>query len=231
MKRTLLVLAIYALLAFAATHPLWQHLDDVVPGDVGDPVLNTYILGWDARALIGDPLHVFDAGIYYPLHNTLAYSENLLGSALLALPIALLTGEPLVAYNFTFLFSFVLAGFGMYVLVLRLTRRRDAAFVAGVAFAFAPYRLASLAHIQLTTVQWLPFIADGLWQLGDSRRGTTDDGRQRSGALARTTGSIRVCIFVWLQVASSLHGAAFALLIILVFVVVHLAHAIYESRI
>src|SRR5438067_10226921 len=115
MKRRAVVLATFLLLTVVATHPLWQHLDDTLPGDAGDPVLNAYILAWDGHALSTEPLQLFDAGFFYPLRNTLAYTENLTGNALLALPILLVTGQPALAYNAIFLLSFVLAGFGMYL--------------------------------------------------------------------------------------------------------------------
>jgi hypothetical protein len=150
-------LSLYLLLTIAITHPLWLHLTDAVPGDIGDPLLNTWILAWDAHALLTDPLHLFDANIFYPLPNTLAYSEHLFSTAVLALPLGLVAGEPVLAYNLSLLLSFPLAGLGMYLLVLHWTHRRGAAFLAGLAFAFAPYRLAATAHLQLLTVQWLPF--------------------------------------------------------------------------
>jgi hypothetical protein len=172
---TLLILSLYIGLAIVVTHPLWLHLADSVPGDIGDPLLNTWILAWDAHALLTDPLHLFDANIFYPLPNTLAYSEHLLSTAILVLPWGLVTGEPVLAYNFGLLLSFPLAGLGMYLLVLRWTGRRGAGLLAGLAFAFAPYRLAAIAHLQLLTVQWFPFsllaldrlLGDqGIWESG-----------------------------------------------------------------
>jgi hypothetical protein len=148
---------LYLGLALVTTHPLWRHLADAVPGDIGDPLLNTWILAWDTHALLADPLHLFDANVFYPLPNTLAYSEHLLSTALLAMPLSLVAGEPVAAYNLSLLLSFPLAGLGMYLLALRWTRRRGAALLAGLAFAFAPYRLAAAAHLQLLTMQWLPF--------------------------------------------------------------------------
>jgi hypothetical protein len=152
-----LALFFYLCLAVITTHPLWLHLADAVPGDIGDPLLNTWILAWDSHALLTDPLHLFDANIFYPLPHTLAYSEHLLSTAALVLPLGLVSGEPVVAYNLSLLLSFPLAGLGMYLLVLHWTHRRQAAFLAGLALAFAPYRLASIAHLQLLSIQWLPF--------------------------------------------------------------------------
>ncbi len=152
-----LSLLVYFCLAVAITHPLWLHLADAVPGDIGDPLLNTWILAWDAHALLTDPFHLFDANVFYPLPNSLAYSEHLFSTAALIMPLGLVSGEPVFAYNLSLLLSFPLAGLGMYLLVLRWTHRREAALLAGAVFAFAPYRLAAIAHLQLLTVQWLPF--------------------------------------------------------------------------
>jgi hypothetical protein len=153
-----LILLIYIFLTLALTHPLVFSLTAAVPSDIGDPLLNTWILAWDSRALLTNPLNLFNANIFYPLPHTLAFSEHLFSIALAALPLQLFSGEPIVAYNFSLLISFPLSAFGMYLLTLRWTHQRDAAFVAGLLFGFAPYRFAAIAHLQLLTFQWLPFL-------------------------------------------------------------------------
>ena len=153
----LVVLLLYTLLALVVTHPLWLHSADAVPGDIGDPLLNTWIIAWDAHATLTNPLQLFDANIFFPLPNTLAYSEHLYSTAALILPLGLVSGQPVLGYNLSLLLSFPLAGLGMYLLVLHWTHRHGAAFLAGLAYAFAPYRLAAIAHLQLLTIQWLPF--------------------------------------------------------------------------
>ncbi|MFQ5577745.1 MAG: hypothetical protein ACE5G8_12255, partial [Anaerolineae bacterium] len=158
MKRTrhLVVLLTYTLLTLAATYPLPLRLATAVPNDIGDPLLNVWIMAWDSHALLTGPLNLFNANIFYPLPDTLAYSEHLFSTALLAQPLLLITQEPVLAYNLSLLATFPLAGFGMYLLALRYTGRR-AAFIAGLVFAFAPYRLAAIAHLQLLTFQWMPY--------------------------------------------------------------------------
>jgi hypothetical protein len=156
LRSSVFICALYGLLALISTHPLWRHLTTAVPSDIGDPLLNTWILAWDGHALLTDPDHLFDANIFFPLKDTLAYSEHLLGTALPMLPILLISGEPVLAYNVAFLTSFALSGFGLYLLALRYTENRLAAFLAGLAFAFAPYRLSLMGHLSLLTIQWLP---------------------------------------------------------------------------
>lgn len=150
------ILLFYTLLSLVLTYPLIFNLTTTVPNDIGDPLLNTWILAWDGYALLTGPPEFFNANIFYPLPNTLAYSEHLFSTALLAFPIQLVSLEPVLAYNLSLLLTFPLSAFGMYLLAYRWTRRRDAAFIAGLIFGFAPYRFAAIAHLQLLTVQWLP---------------------------------------------------------------------------
>lgn len=203
----LLSLSIYIPLTLFLTWPLPLHLTSAVPNDIGDPLLNTWILAWDAHALLTRPLDLFNANIYYPLPNALAFSEHLLSTASLALPLQLAGGEPLLAYNLSLLLTFPLAAFGMYLLALRwagpVPGRRGAAFLAGAIFAFAPYRFAAIAHLQLLTVQWLPFALLFLDRL--LRPGS---GRRDSAALA---------VFLTLQLLASWYLAIYTALVLLLY--------------
>jgi hypothetical protein len=71
-----------------------------------------------------------------------------------------------LCYNLAFLSTFVIGAVGMYLLVREVTDSRDsfnpAAFVAGLAFAFAPYRIPTLPHLQILSSQWMPYVLLGL---------------------------------------------------------------------
>lgn len=153
-----IILLIYTLLTFGLTYPLPFNLTTHVPNDIGDPLLNSWIIAWDIHALLTDPVNLFNANIFYPLPNTLAFSEHLLSTAALIAPLHLLWTEPILSYNLSLLLTFPLAAFGMYLLLWQWTGQRWAAFLGGLIFGFAPYRFAAIAHLQLLTVQWLPFI-------------------------------------------------------------------------
>ena len=212
-----LSLCLFALLAVATTHPLWRHLAEAVPGDIGDPLLNTWILAWDAHAALTVPVRLFDANIFYPLPNTLAYSEHLVSTAFSVLPLGLVTGQPVAAYNLSLLLSFPLAGLGMYLLVLGWTRRRGAALLAGLAYAFAPYRLAAVAHLQLLTVQWLPFSLLALDRLLKSRLSNHNHQIPRRTAFLAKYWLLFV-VFTTLQVLCSWYLAVFTALVLGVYV-------------
>jgi hypothetical protein len=147
--------AAYVLLTAALTWPLVVHPGSVVPNDLGDPLLNTWLLAWNARVA---PVTAqwWDAPQFYPAPGTMAFSEHLLGLTVFTTPTILATGNPLLAYNLAFFLSFILSGLSAYSLAFTIARRHDCAFVAGLAFAFAPYRMAQLAHVQVLSAYWMP---------------------------------------------------------------------------
>jgi hypothetical protein len=169
MRRASYALAGYLVIALIATWPLVRGLGRDVAWDLGDSVLNMWILAWDGQQLLamlgGDFSRIrtfFDANIFHPAPLTLAYSEHLFAQALQALPVYAVSDNPILAYNLLFLSTFVLSGLGMYLLVRELTGSAIAGFVAGLLFAFAPYRLAQSSHLQVLSSQWMPFVFYGV---------------------------------------------------------------------
>lgn len=152
---------LYSLITVALTYPLVLQLGSAFPHDPGDPALNTWILWWNARTI---PLTSawWNAPAFYPLPGAMSFSENLLGLSLIATPIQWLGGSPLLAYNVVFLLTFPLCALGAYLLVLDSTKRHDAAFIAGLLFGFAPYRMSHLPHIQVLAAFGMPFALLGL---------------------------------------------------------------------
>ena len=163
-RATAAALLLFVVLSLVLTYPLALHLADAVE-DPQDALLNVWITAWDGHQLLSDPLDLFDANIFYPYPRTLAYSELLLGNGLLALPVTAATGNPVLGYNVALLLSFVLSGFGTYLLVLALTRSPGAGMVAGTIFSFSAYRMTNMAQAQLLTTQWMPFALLALLQL------------------------------------------------------------------
>ena len=170
-------LAAYTFIALAATWPLAAGLGRDIAWDLGDPVFVTWVLAWDCEQLLailgGDFSRIrtfFDANIFHPAPLTLAYSEHFLAQAVQVLPIYAVGRNPILAYNLLFLSTFVLSGVGMYLFVRELTGNTRAAFVAGLLFAFAPYRWAQSSHLQVLSSQWMPFALYGFRRYFDTRR-------------------------------------------------------------
>lgn len=150
------------------TWPLVLGLGRDVPGDLGDSLLNMWILGWGLQhvpQLLSGSLSWTDywnANIFHPDPLALALSEHLFGQTLQVLPVYAITGNVILCYNLLFISTFALSGWGTYLLVRDLTGDRRAAFIAGLVYGFLPYRIASVPHLQVMSAQWMPFALFGL---------------------------------------------------------------------
>jgi hypothetical protein len=162
-------LLLFTLLTAAMTYPQVLHMRDGVH-DPGDPLMVTWVLAWVAHQLPLAPGHLFDANIFYPERNTLAYSETLVVPGSIAAPLHWAGVSPIVVYNIVFLSGFAISGVGVALLVRRLTGCFGAAILAGIIFAFPPYRIDHYAHAQLQQTQCIPLALWAFHRLLDTRR-------------------------------------------------------------
>ena len=68
-----------------------------------------------------DPLHLFDANIFYPERYTLAYSDPLIIESAMAAPLLWAGASPVLAYNAILIFGFALTGWITCLVVARWT--------------------------------------------------------------------------------------------------------------
>jgi hypothetical protein len=121
-----------------------------------DGQLSIWNVSWVARTLVVDPLHVFDANIFYPHKTALAYSEaNLLPGAI-GIPVYWATRNPWLTLNVVLLVAFASAFVCAYLLLLYLTGDRRASAAGAVMYAFCPYVMSHLSHIQLLFTGGIP---------------------------------------------------------------------------
>jgi hypothetical protein len=118
--------------------------------------LHLWTLAWVSHALVTDPIHVFDANIFHPARLTLAGSDHLLGTLPVAGPVYWLTGNPVAAVNAVVLTSFPLAALAAFALVAAATGSGWGGLVAGLVYAFAPWRARYFVAVQTFSVQYLP---------------------------------------------------------------------------
>ena len=141
-------LLVGSLLAVLTTWPLVRSLPTVVPQDAGDPVAQAWQVAWGGHALTAQPGRLFEANGFFPATPSLAFSDSLLGYA----PLALLGQGPtaaLVRYNLLFLLAYALCFAGAGLLGRELGLRVPAAAVVGVAYAWAPWRMAQNGHLNV----------------------------------------------------------------------------------
>ena len=157
---------LWVLLGFSALAVLWTwpvaaSLTTRIPHDAGDPVLNIWILWWNAHATPFTETW-WNAPMMWPMTGAMALSEHLVGLSVVATPLQWAGLNPITAYNVCFLLTFALSGFFAYLLGRRLTGSVFAGICAGLAFGFSPYRGGQLSHIQVLSSQWMPLALLGL---------------------------------------------------------------------
>ena len=188
--------------------PLSAHPGSTVLPLGADTNLFLWTIGWDLHAIVHQPLSIFDANIFYPLPHTLAYSENAIGSALLAAPVLLISGNPVLALNAVLLLACVLCGVGTFVLARRLGMSLGGSVIAGLIFAFSPPRFLRTGQLHLATIQWLPFCLASLHMFLKTRRASH---------------AWWACGFLGIELLTSGHGTIFILLASLGLIAWHVA--------
>ena len=142
-------------LAVLTSWPLVLHLPSRIAPDLGDPVRTAWQVAWVGHAMLHQPLHVFDSNAFYPHPLSLAFSDSLLGYG----PAAFFgsgTVAALVRYNLLFLFAWSLCFVGAYLLARELGLSRLGGAAAGVAFAYAPYRVTEAGHLHVISSGGIP---------------------------------------------------------------------------
>jgi hypothetical protein len=179
----------FAVLTVLVTYPQVRGFATSVPYH-SDPYFSMWRLGWVAHALRTNPRGLFEANIFYPAHDTLAYSDAMLLPGLVLAPLFWAGVHPVIIYNSALLTALALSGYTAFLLTRHLTGSAGAAVVAGVIYAFAPYRFTHYVHLELQMVFWIPI---ALWLL----HRIVADGRVRDGVLLGLTVAAQLlsCIY------------------------------------
>jgi hypothetical protein len=180
----LLALACSAAAAIFFTYPLAFRIGHVGRINNDDGRKSIWAVSWIARTLVADPGNLFNANIFYPHRNTLAYSEHNIAAGLIGVPVYWATQNPYLTHNLVVLVAFTSSAAGMYYLAKYLTGERLAGVVSAIAFAFCPYIYARTPHIHLLLTAGLPFSMLALHALVD--RPTVARGLALAAALIAT---------------------------------------------
>lgn len=159
--RELLIIVVFCGFTAIVTWPYVTHLRDATADGV-DPYFSSWALWWNYHATFNDPLNLFHSNIFYPYRYTLAFSEHFYGIALLFFPLFALGLRPLTVHAIAVFFGFALCGYGAFRLARTLTGSDGVAWVAGIAFAFIPYRFQLMHQLQYLFAAWLPLLFEAL---------------------------------------------------------------------
>src|SRR5579863_4500330 len=152
LRQTLIVGALYGAAALVYLRPIWATFRNSLAPNAADPLFSVYILSWVIRQMhLGFP-DLWDANFYYPMRDTLALSDHMLGPEIqIAFVHNIVAG-----YNLLFFSSFVLSGVATWWVLRRGGLSGPAALLGGAAFAFSPFRMSHLNHLMVLIMQWIP---------------------------------------------------------------------------
>jgi len=120
-----------------------------------------WTMAWEAHAVEFDAGNFFNANIFYPEQGTLAYAPLNLAPMLLEYPILRASRNPILAYNFVYLFSWALIGFGAFLLARKMGIGFASSLVAGTLAEISPFSYSQIGHLEILWIGWIPlfFIA------------------------------------------------------------------------
>jgi len=155
-RRELLGVALLGVVLALALHwPLPLHMGRDIAQDLGDPLVQAWQIAWDGHALAHQPTALFQANTFWPMRDSLAVSDALVGYA----PAGLIgegTRAAVARYDVLFLFAYALCFAGAWLLARELGSGRAGAAVAGSAFAYAPWRLEQEGHMHVISSGGIP---------------------------------------------------------------------------
>src|SRR5262249_26874456 len=146
------LLFVFVALAAVMLRPLAT--SGVFVPDSDDAYFSIWRLAWIAHQLPLDPAHLFDANIFFPDRNTLAYSDAMLLVGAAAAPLFWIGLEPARVHNIVLVFAFAGSMYAAFLLARRLTGDWRAALLAALVFGLCPFRFAHIGHLELQWVMW-----------------------------------------------------------------------------
>jgi hypothetical protein len=167
--------------------------------DADDPLLSIWRVAWIAHILPHNPLELFNGNIFYPEKRTLAYTDAVLLQGFTGAPLIWAGVSQVTTYNVLLLLSMALSGWAMWRYALHLTGHFAAAMLAGIVFAFVPFRFDHYHHLELQATIFLP-----LTLLYVDR--AIDSGSKRDAwlAMAALVAQVYSCIYYSVFLATAL---------------------------
>jgi hypothetical protein len=149
-------LAAFTALSLHLAFPHVSKLRSHVVGNPGDAYLVVALLRWGGHHVPDLYRGFWEGPMFATERHVMAYSETFLPLSPFAYVIDQTTGSPVIAMNVLLIASFVACAECTYLLLVRITASRPAAFVGSLAFTFSTVRMAQIDHFQLMFVALVP---------------------------------------------------------------------------
>lgn len=173
-NRRLAELALFAALATLHTWPLATNPAHLTRLDNDDTAFNTWVIAWVAHQIPRNPLALFEAPIFHPAPDALAFSEHMVVQSLIGAPLQWAGVSPVLVYNLLVWVGLTLSGYAMARLLQRWTGSTAAGLVGGALFSFNALTMTRFAHLQALHLEFLPIALYALDRV-------LVDGRRRDG--------------------------------------------------
>jgi hypothetical protein len=173
-REALLVVAGASALAVLMTWPTLRNPTRTIEHNLGDPTLEAWAIAWPWHILRQDPTQLWNGNGFYPEPLSFAYTDSFFGYSFMGLighgPVG-----AVLAVNLVYVLITALATIGGYALARQLGASWGGAAVAGVAVAYAPWRLIHAGHLHVISTGGimlaLAMLARGHgWSLRDGYR-------------------------------------------------------------
>jgi hypothetical protein len=153
LAEALVVVLVSTVVTVLTNRPVVRGLSTTVPGNLGDPLYFAWQMSWVEHAVRTDPDGLWTTTAFQQAPDNLAYTDTILGYLPLSWIARLLYGDgqagALAALNLAGLFATACAVCGAYALARALGSSIAGAAVAGAGFAFAPWRLEQVIHVNV----------------------------------------------------------------------------------
>jgi hypothetical protein len=153
------IILLFAVLSIILTWPSAWHFFSAVPSSGSDTMQVVGVSGEKANLLS-------DQGFFRGTVDLISRSE--FNITTLYAYFQLIFGR-VAGYNLLFFASFILSGFGAYLLAFHFTKNKPASLIAGIIFAFSPFHVHNALGTNVGTMhqEWLPFFALYLFKFFD----------------------------------------------------------------
>lgn len=100
----------------------------------------------------------FDTNAFYPNKNALLFTDTFLPQSIIALPFSFFTKNPILIFNFVFVFTFILNYLSSFLFWKTIFKKENLAFLGALLITFSPFFHSQTGHFQMQSY-WPFFFA------------------------------------------------------------------------
>lgn len=108
----------------------------------------------NSRAILESPTRIFDGEMCFPARASLAYGPSGITLGLLAVPLRVVSDDPVLLFNLTFWLLYLISGAILYLLVKEWTGLPAAGIVAAAIYVMHEVKVGDVIHLYVRDTAW-----------------------------------------------------------------------------